>query len=548
MVNSGQTLVQDSSLGSRIVTYPQLDRNPAAFRVTWIHWDSAFRAAGLRAGDEIIAVNDEPVSKPELVEDLQRMLPMSVGQYAEYQFWERRGAKEGDPLTLTVRRRHLPGQGWETLRFSGELRSERRYMNEQERFTLGPGGPDIYASDEFPAAWGGWYEQLVTHLTRILGGDWQQTRLSSRFELEGHLAYQARLEYLAEHYPGPLAEALKADWGAACDVLAGRKYEISPEALEYRRAEEERVRHVADAARHEWESFLRVRAGETVEPFPGVDPIHGDTSAVVGKYIALPPLGYRDWVSQGGHNWLATGAGRIWYFVDTESPAAERMLLATRRYRRVVAPNIREDYALVGRVLPETRLLVIRDQGIFGFQVEPVAALVGDAMFVDLTSVEDGASPFAGEDAMLKPSAAMPPADATPRQVMEAWVAALKEGDLALWKSLFADWSVTQLPDGRPVLHPYEPWISDNSWEDSRRRMQDDVYAIEVVWTGDPRDAMTGAEFEGAPHIEEVDVELDHVGSFEGEYRAFSRATFNRLWLLQRVDGGPWRISSVQGI
>ncbi|PYS88276.1 MAG: hypothetical protein DMF64_20920 [Acidobacteria bacterium] len=546
MGNSGR-VYQEDTFTSRLVTYPLLDQEPAALRVSWIHWDSSFRGSRLTIGDQIIGVNGVPIVKPEQVEDVQRMLPMLVGQYAESQFWAQQGAKEGEPLTLTVRRRKLPGQGWETLETRGELRAERRYLNEQERWVLGPGGPDNYAHDGFPEAWSSWYEKLVAQLTRILAEGWAPS-FSSRYELECHLEYQARIEYLAEHYPGPLADALKADWEAARTSLVGRKYEIAPEALAYRRAEEERVQQVADAARQSWAAFLQAKAAEIIEPFPGIDPIHGDLASIVGKYVVLPPIGYRDWVSEAEHNWLTSSQDRTYYFADTETPAAERMLLATRRYRKLVTPNIREDYAIVGRVLPEPRLLIIQERGIFGTQVEPVAALVGDAMFIDLTTEQDGVSPFAGEQALMKPSAALPPDDATPKQVMEAWIAALKEGDLALWKELFADWYVDQLPDGRPFLHPYEIWMSDSNWEDSRRRVLDDVYGIEVVWTSDPRDIMTGREFERAPHIEEVDVEIDLIGSFDGEYRAFSKPSFNRFWKLQRVDTGPWRISSVQGI
>jgi hypothetical protein len=203
---------------------------------------------------------------------------------------------------------------------------------------------------------------------------------------------------------------------------------------------------------------------------------------------------------------------------------------------------------MICRVLPEPRLMVVNGQGIFGMQVEPVAALVGDAMFVNLTVESNGISPFSGEDSFMTPSAALPPDDATPRQVFEALVAALKEGDLSLWKDLFADWSVSELPDGRPVIHPDEVFMTDSVWEDSRRRILDDVYGIEVAWVSDPRDIVAGHEFEGAPHIEEVVIEIDHIGSFDGEYRTFSKPSFNRYWTLQRVNGGPWRITSVQGI
>ena len=48
--------------------------------------------------------------------------------------------------------------------------------------------------------------------------------------------------------------------------------------------------------------------------------------------------------------------------------------------------------------------------------------------------------------------------------------------------------------------------------------------------------------------IEQVRAELEHVGLFDGEYHAFNVVGVNRPWTLQRRDGGPWRISSHQGI
>jgi hypothetical protein len=43
-------------------------------------------------------------------------------------------------------------------------------------------------------------------------------------------------------------------------------------------------------------------------------------------------------------------------------------------------------------------------------------------------------------------------------------------------------------------------------------------------------------------------VELDHVGKFDGAYRAFNDVTVHRQWILQRINGGPWRIASAQGL
>ena len=48
--------------------------------------------------------------------------------------------------------------------------------------------------------------------------------------------------------------------------------------------------------------------------------------------------------------------------------------------------------------------------------------------------------------------------------------------------------------------------------------------------------------------VEEVRLTVDHVGLFDGEYRAFNDVNTHRDWTMQRVNGGPWRIASEQGI
>ena len=48
----------------------------------------------------------------------------------------------------------------------------------------------------------------------------------------------------------------------------------------------------------------------------------------------------------------------------------------------------------------------------------------------------------------------------------------------------------------------------------------------------------------GAPRIERVQVEVDHVGLFDAEYRGFADVTVHRMWTLQRLNGGPWRLAA----
>src|SRR6185503_10488261 len=95
---------------------------------------------------------------------------------------------------------------------------------------------------------------------------------------------------------------------------------------------------------------------------------------IVGKYVVLPTIRNRDWITDAGRNWVAAGQGTTYYYVDAESPIADRMFLAARRYKKIVTPNISEEYSMICRVLPEPRLMVVNGRGIFGLQAEPVAA------------------------------------------------------------------------------------------------------------------------------------------------------------------------------
>jgi hypothetical protein len=90
--------------------------------------------------------------------------------------------------------------------------------------------------------------------------------------------------------------------------------------------------------------------------------------------------------------------------------------------------------------------------------------------------------------------------------------------------------------------------VSDDDWTRARASMLGRVYDARVLWTGDPRVVTDGSGYPGAPRIEEVDVVIDHIGKFDDGYRVFTDTTVHRQWQLQRVNGGPWRIHSVQSI
>jgi len=546
IAGGGDTTVLDD-VTTGIETADMLGADPAGFRVTWIRWDSGFRGTDLRIGDRIIAVDGTRYVKPAKLEDLQHMKPRVVGGPAESQFWKDKGARDGTGVTLTVVRRAPSGVGSVTLEIKGSLRAQRLYGTGMQH-TLGPGGPPELTNDGFDGAWASWYEKRTRDWEQVLDLGWTHQAVNSRVALKDHMEEKERVDYVVAHYPGPFAKTVAADWEKVRISLIGRAYRIGAHDLDYRSRGEKRAREVAAAAVRARQAFLAQVKAEVIPAFPAIDPIRGDRDAVAGKIVVLPEVGTRDWASQGGHAWLVAG-GRGWYFVDAESPAVQRMFAAQYRYQKLVSPKLPETYAVIGRIKPTPQMLVVGGRAVTGLEVEPLAVTIGKAAFVDLRVQEGKASPFAGEKSLTVPSQPRLRDDSSPRQVMEAWIAALKAGDEATWDKLYAPWWAESWKGAGVIYRPfYPPPNLGEDWIRSRRLILDKVYDVRVIYVGNPRHVLTGKEFKGAPVIDEVTVEVDHVGKFDDGYHAFTSVEVHRQWLLQRRDGGPWRIASHQGI
>ncbi|MDY7225325.1 hypothetical protein [Hyalangium rubrum] len=547
----GEQVYVQANLSTGLETHPVEDPSSPALRVSWIHWHSGFRGTGLRVGDQIIAVDGTPVTFPSELRELQRLRPTLVGQYQESKRWEERGATEDTPVTLTVRRRRVPGQGWETLEFRGRIRAERVYSSATGRRLIGSGGPDSMAHDgfDFGTSWSAWLEKFQKQGSQVLDDNWQSRSMDSRYTLKEHLASKPRVDFLAERHPGPFAQATREDWEGMRTKLEGRRYELTPADLAYRELGEQRAAQIEQRAREARERFLQSLAKETLADGDlRLNPLLDDRTPVVGKYVVLPVIRNRNWISEAGRNFLTSQIGNTWYFFESRLPAAQRMLLAARRYTKLVSTSLPEHYAVIGRIQPDPRLLIIGDRGVAGFVVEPVAATLGDKAFVDLTIEQQGESPFAGEEELTKTHSALPPDTASPRQVIETMIAAIKAGDQATWTQLFVTWRASALEDGRPLYYPHYPYLLDEPWIHSCRLLSQRVSDVRVVWEGDVRLVAAENPRLGTPRIESVDVQVEHIGLFDGEYHAFTGVAVRPAWELQRLDGGPWRISSVQSL
>jgi hypothetical protein len=541
-------ILQDSLL-SGLVTTPLLEADPPSMRVSWIAWDSGFRDAPLRVGDHIVAVNGHPITHPPDLQSVQRQLPQMIGQYAEYQTWSELKLKDGSPILLRIRHRRAPGKGWEELEVKGSVRADRVYLNDRDRRILGFGGPDGMASDGFDGAWSYWLEKRVFDWTRVLDGGWQST-MDTRMGLANHLEEKPRVDFLSQHYPGPFARAIASDWDTVRRSLEGDRIDLLPGALDFRQVEEERVQFIREIAMKGWEECFSRNGSSVIPPFPSIDPFRGDRRPVIGKLVALPPIPPRDWIVNAARNYLSVEGDGYWYFAAADQPPLQTTFTAIQRYKKRVSPQIREDIEILGKILPAPRMMVTQRGCVAGFEVEPLAVRVGGALFVDLSIPGGLDRPFQGESELKVKSAPPPPDDADPGTVMETLIQSLKAGDPEVYKTLFADWRAVA-DDARPIyyaFYPPSPGSQDDDWIRSQRLLMDRVSDIRVRWVGDPRIVIRGDEVPGLPHIEQVSIEIDHCGMFDGECRTFNSVALHRLWTLQRRNGGPWRISSPQSI
>jgi hypothetical protein len=277
-----------------------------------------------------------------------------------------------------------------------------------------------------------------------------------------------------------------------------------------------------------------------------------DRAKVAGKLVALPRLQNRDWFNEGGKAWLCAEETAGLYFIDGESPQMMKIFEAAWRYRKSVSPALAESYSVIGRIGPNPKMLVRRDRPLTGFLVEAVAVTVGDeAMFVDLSNANGEAAPFAGESAVAEVGDVKLDDDASPAEVMAAFFHALKVGAESIWTGLFATWETVRWRDGKiyyTAWKPPAPARLSSEWIRARRLILDEIYDVRVSEVGEAEILLNGDEFDGAPKVERGQVVVDHIGLFDGEYRAFNNVSTTRVWSLQRRDGGPWRIAGDRGI
>jgi hypothetical protein len=533
-------------------------------RVVSIDWDSGYRASDLRVGDRIIGDQAGPYGD-ETAEARE-----TVGDGGEEQRWNRLGLGAGDWATITVERTG------ELISVRGQLKEKwSRTTNEKGQRSFGVDGPAEGERDGFDYPWGPWHRQFED-LARIVLGGWDYHHGYDTLVLRGRIEpFRERVEFLERTYPCLFAQSVGRDFRAMLEAVAGEPRDMCSDRLEYRTLGETRVAQVSMAAEVARKAFWTQPGGEVLDPpFPVPHPFREDATNWIDKIVSLSPVGDADRLLETGRSWyLARRSGDGAYLVDRQSSAMQLLGAAIARYSQKVNPLSRQrQLEFIGVVERQPALVydMLRRATIAGLRIAPLAAMVTDQsdrdsrFFVVLKPDGNGEALFAGEESLRSLNRPQLTADASPADVLRAYFECVKLGDFDASLEWLATWNVRSWQErDRTSYHivdlaraPFVRQDARHMWERSRRSLLDDVYDIEVA-----RVSASKAVFEAAGQpggkatigsqprrVEEVQAVVNHVGLFDGVYRTFVSGGLHRQWTLQRLDEGPWRITSIQAI
>ncbi len=529
-----------TNIVSGITTEVILSKENPGFLVRWISWDSDFRRE-LQIGDRILQVNKEnmaPFLKPGM--------GTGIGQYSEYTHWKDVRAIHNQEITLSVLRQGKP------VTVKGKLHAEYFYTDNKGNRAIAPGGPALMERDGFSDAWSYWLEKYVQKLSVLFIKGWEQTSFDNRRELAKQLEEKPRIDMLLSKYPGKFSQTMSDDWNRLIKSLEGERVEITEKDLEYREIGEKRVKQAKEAAKKAWEATRKKYSDETIDPFPATDIL--DKADVVGKVVELPRITYKNIINDMGKAYAFVGSGSEsdgFYFLILDEKEGHNFVEVMYRYQGQINPRMPEQFRYLGRIQDDPRMYTVNRKPVTGLTIKLLAVLAGDdELFVDLTEEKPV---YAGEKELAQVPLAKEDTS-TPAATIQTMITAIKTGNDKVWRELFAHWKVMEGIDGHHGLDiTFEPSIAalQSEWSNSRNLITSKVYDarinhVEPTTTVIPKDAARGM-----PLVEEAVVYVEHVGRIDisktqFEYRVFTNMNVKRCWTLQRIDGGPWKIATLQ--
>lgn len=501
-------------------------------RVTWIAWDSPGREV-LRIGDIICAAHVDKISATEA----ERLPRFSYPYVNDHEIWTALGTDGGKQLSLSVLRDGLE------LELTLIPTATPNYRNAANQRALFPGGPYYLANNGFRESWSAWYERIVKEWSRILADGWRMRQFDSRRLLKAHADERQRIEYLLEHFPGEFTTAIASDWEKVHARLQGRLWPVHEIALDFREYDKQRIDTFHQAAKKAHTDFKDRVSSSLRKPFPAPDPYDDKAAEIIGSLVCIDGVTPRDMRGDRIEAWYIMG-DRFggWYFLDANSTEVRRLGDCIFAYHSLVRPQLAERYTFYLEVLDQP-MMRPRERGnvVRGFCARLVAAMVGNQLFVDALDTPEPL--MAGQDSLRNQTVQLPPDTASPEDIVIARVDAVKWARRDVWTRLRADWTVSADWTGNPVYLPYSVGDADSHshWEQSRKRLLSDVIDVRVIDSTKPYVVLEADETRNIPRIEEVEVDVEHVGVFHDEYRSFKDTWLTRSWRLQRVGNGPWR-------
>jgi hypothetical protein len=366
-------------------------------------------------------------------------------------------------------------------------------------------------------------------------------KFDSRRMLAEHLELKPRIDAALRDVPGDFARRLAEDWQCVADSLQGRAVSLPADALAFRDQSERIEKEIATAAAAAWTAFLA--SNNSVETLPAIDLVRDDRAPITGKVASFAGITWRDSVKDGDRSIFTAAHSDYYCYIAADQPAMRKFWQVQADYQARVEPAIQEKYDIIGRVMPDTRLVVTERAGaMIGLNIEVLAVRVPNQFFADLAG---SAQSFTGAEIATARGAPPPPDTASPGDVLRAYVQATKAGDEKLWLALYADWVALGGDDEPPLYRAFDPYTNYmNDYTRARNLLLHKISQVEPVWESEPAVVIRSDAFDGAPTIEQVAVLVDHIGHFDDGDHVFCSMETSRLWHLQRRDGGPWRISS----
>ncbi|MFO7567446.1 MAG: hypothetical protein R6X02_32685 [Enhygromyxa sp.] len=541
-------------------TDPSLDGRGR--RISWIRWDSSFREAGLRVGEVLVGDHGERYTAEDVAEG------RIIGGARESARLDRFGTKRGDPLTLLIER-----EG-ELVEIPGRLTGSTTYRDAAGRRCLGEGGPVQHEKDGYEYAWSAWYERFVDLAQQVLMG-WDYTIGYDTRRLRAQLAeHEDRVAALERSYPSRFAARVREDYEAMLVMLAGERRELGEEDLAYRELGTIRAAKISAICDEAWERFLASFGEQLItEPFPAPKALEEDFRPLVGRTVLLPPVTSRDLFVETANSWYLLGRNQGIYLVNRRTPEIRGLYQASDSYIERVDPYLRERrITFVGVIEEQPAMVSAGGRTHAGIVVLPLGARVessddeGVRFFVDLrrddsTCGPQAQVPFVGQDQLQSSNHARLEDGQGPAEVLAVMFESLEQADVDTWRACFADWTVrSHFQKSESYKYVDRTWraMSDadaaSIWDRSRQHLLEDVYGLEVASVSAPRllyDAsqQPAGRVDPTPRtVEEVRVTINHIGRFGDEFRTFAGGMLRRRWRLERLDEGPWRVTSAQTI